>query len=166
MDQAVAGVTLDGAPLAPLTALHELDEYDSGYFLDANDRSLWVQLSDQDDFVVKCQYGVAPPDEVDEVAVTLRVAVPPGTPLDSPVYVATSAADWTQQALGWSAEQGVAEGIVVVPRGEWFEYKYTRGSWDNVEKWSGCEEADNRYAFGRAWPVKEDTVQLWADGCQ
>jgi len=166
VDEDVESVRLNGSSLAVLNAIHELDEYSSGYFLDANDRSLWVVFPDQDDFVIECDYGVAAVPKVAEVEVTLRVVVPPGTPLDSPIYVATSAAGWTQQALPWSDEQGVAEGTVKVPRGAWFEYKYTRGDWESVEKWSDCLEADNRYAFGRAWPVKEDDVQLWADTCQ
>jgi alpha-glucosidase len=165
-DEGAAAVKLNGTPLMKLGALHELDEEESGYFLDPNDRSLWVVLPDQDNFVVECLYEVAAANEIETVEVTLRVAVPPGTPLDSPIYVATSAADWTQQPLAWSSSKGVAEGQVKVPRGAWFDYKYTRGDWESVEKWEGCLEAENRYAFGRAWPVKEDTVQLWADHCQ
>jgi len=54
---------------------------------------------------------------------------------------------------------------VEVPRGEWFLYKYTRGGWPTVEKWAGCLEATNRYAFGAAHPGKQDRVDVWADGC-
>ena len=165
VDAEVAQVRKNGLPVAQRTGLHELDEYDTGYFHDANDRSLWVVLPDQDKFVVECDYGIASAKDVEMVGVTLRVAVPPGTPLESPVYVATSASGWTQQQLPWSSEQGIAQGTVMVPRGAWFEYKYTRGDWDRVEKWAGCLEAENRYAFGRAWPIKEDAVQLWADDC-
>jgi alpha-glucosidase len=165
-DNGAVTVKLNGTPLAALGALHELDEEESGYFLDSNDRSLWVGLPDQDNFVVECDYAVAAAAEVGDVEVTLQVAVPAGTPLDSPIYVATSADDWTQQPLAWSNTLGLAEGKVKVPRGAWFQYKYTRGDWENVEKWGGCQEADNRYAFGRARPVRKDAVQLWADQCQ
>jgi alpha-glucosidase len=56
-------------------------------------------------------------------------------------------------------------GEVLVPRGRWFEYKYARGDWDTVEKWSGCLEAGNRYALGAAHPGKSDRVDVWADAC-
>ncbi len=61
------------------------------------------------------------------------------------------------------AEPGTAEALVSVPRGEWFWYKYTRGSWETVEKWAGCEEALDRYEFGAAHPDKLDDVTMWAD---
>ena len=52
-----------------------------------------------------------------------------------------------------------------LPRGEWFFYKYTRGGWETVEKWPGCAEADNRYGFAAAHPVRQDRVETWADWC-
>ena len=55
--------------------------------------------------------------------------------------------------------------MVAVPRGEWFYYKYTRGNWATVEKWPGCVEATNRYGFGAAHPLREETVYQWADQC-
>jgi alpha-glucosidase len=60
---------------------------------------------------------------------------------------------------------------VTVPRGAWFEYKYTRGGWPSVEKYPGCVEAKNRYAFGAVHTAsldvagKQDTVWAWADVC-
>ena len=60
---------------------------------------------------------------------------------------------------------------VTVPRGAWFEYKYARGAWNSVEKWPGCAEASNRYAFGAVHALdwdhagKDDEVWQWADLC-
>lgn len=61
---------------------------------------------------------------------------------------------------------GPATGTITVPRGEWFWFKYTRGSWDKVEMWPACVEADNRYGFGAAHPMRDDTVFGWADWCK
>lgn len=61
---------------------------------------------------------------------------------------------------------GVATRVIQVPRGEWFEYKYSRGDWCTVEKWPDCEEAENRYGFGAAWPVREEAIYGWRDLCE
>ena len=50
------------------------------------------------------------------------------------------------------------------PRGEWFEYKYTRGDWDSVEKGTGCSERPNRYRFGDP-KSQSDVVDAWRDRC-
>jgi hypothetical protein len=99
------------------------------------------------------------------VKAPLQVLVPFDTPPDSTIFVATSASGWAQQPLEWSTVPFAAVGEVEVPWGEWFYYKYTRGDWETVEKWSGCLESANRYAFGKAHPVKEDVVEEWADLC-
>ncbi len=105
------------------------------------------------------------------LAFTLRVTVPSGTPQTTPVTVAHEHNGWTHVALAWTSTPGVAEGVIQVPRGQWFEYKFARGSWSTVEKYPGCVEAKNRYAYaglyaqGMADGPKEDTVWAWADGC-
>jgi alpha-glucosidase len=166
VDKPVSKVTLNGAPLPEIPQGATPGDGDVGYRTDPNDRSLWVFLPDQDQFVVECGYDSTPLPTADEVVVTLQVQVPEQTPDATPIYVATSANDWAQQPLDWTAAPGVAQGQITVPRGQWFEYKYTRGDWTTVEKWSGCLEATNRYAFGQAHPVKQDAVQVWADQCQ
>ena len=166
VDQGVAAVTLDGEPLAALDSLEQVQAGATGYFHDGNDLSLWVVMPDQDDFELSMTYDTATPASLPEVLVPLLVKLPPGTSKDTPVHIATSAADWAQQPLEWGTEPDTAVGLVPVPRGEWFHYKYTRGDWDTVEKWGGCLETTNRYAFGMAHPVKEDTVEMWADECK
>jgi alpha-glucosidase len=166
VDKSVSDVRLDGQSLSPLGALHELDEEESGWFLDANDRSLWVVIPDQDSFELACDYDPTPSPDATMVNVPVLVHLPPGTPQDTPIHIATSAAGWTQQPLSWGENPSTAVGLVPVPRGEWFEYKYTRGDWTTVEKWEGCLETTNRYAFGTAAPVKEDVVETWADQCR
>jgi len=58
----------------------------------------------------------------------------------------------------------VARGTLMVRRGEWIDYKLTRGSWDTVEKLGDCDEAPNRYRFGVAGGIA-DQVAAWRDAC-
>ncbi len=154
-DGAVTAVRRDGAALAEGVAWHH----------DADDRAIVVEVADQADVVYELVYDRTVAELRPPVAVTVEVHVPAGTAADPPIHIATSANGWTHQPLTWTAEPGVARGTVLVPRGEWFFYKYTRGDWATVEKWPGCVEADNRYRFGAAPAQQRDTVYAWADGC-
>lgn len=127
--------------------------------------ALLVAFPDRAGFSLEMLYDSAITDLSPDVPVQVWVQLPVGTPTDTPIHISTAAIGWTQQALDWGPGEGVASGIVMVPRGAWWSYKYTRGDWSSVEKWPDCEEADNRYHFGRAWPIKEDTVAMWADLC-
>ena len=150
-----------------VSRIEDLDTPDAGWFQDLNDRALLVSFWDRAPFRLEMDYDPALAGDAPDVLVTLRVRVPPGTPKDPPVHVATSASGWQHQPLPWAADEPyTAIGTVRVPRGQWFEYKYTRGSWATVEKWSGCVEAANRYHFGQAHPVKQDRVEAWADQCR
>ncbi len=97
------------------------------------------------------------------VAVTFEVRVPADTPQATPIHIASSATSWTHVPLAWIAP-GLARGTITVPRGEWFDYKVTRGSFDTVEKLAGCGEAPNRYRFGAAG-TRQITVATWRDRC-
>jgi alpha-glucosidase len=152
-DGEVTAVRVDGAPLA------------DGWRLDPDDRAIVVDVPDRDGVVYDLVYDRAVTELRPDVAVTLEVHVPDGTPTDPPVHVATSANGWTQQPLAWTDEPGVARGTILVPRGEWFFYKYTRGDWATVEKWPDCVEASDRYRFGSATARQLDTVHLWSDAC-
>src|SRR5207302_4325152 len=108
-------------------------------------------------------YDPAIPDPRPPVGVTFEVHVPSATPGDAPVYVASSATGWTQVPLAWIAP-GVARGRIVAPRGDWLDYKYTRGGWDTVEKLADCNEQPNRSRIG-AGTRRIDTVGTWRDLC-
>lgn len=136
-----------------------------GWFYDGDDLSLVAVIPDGAGFTLDFTYDPTITDPRPPVPVTLHVKVPAGTPHTTPIHVASSANGWTQQPLSWGPGADEATGTLLVPRGEWFFYKYTRGGWPTVEKWPGCQEATNRYAFGRTHPVKEDTVFAWADQC-
>ena len=36
---------------------------------------------------------------------------------------------------------------------------------DTVERYADCSEANNRYGFGAAHPMRSDTVWTWRDRC-
>jgi alpha-glucosidase len=127
-------------------------------------RALVVSVADAPSLALRFHYDPAIADLRPPVAVTFEVHVPLDTPVSPPIHVATSATAWSHEPLVWVAP-GVARGRVVVPRGEWFDYKFSRGTWDTVEKLAGCNEVANRYRFGTAG-IQSDTVVTWRDRCQ
>jgi alpha-glucosidase len=164
VDKHPAAVRLDAALLPEVATDAALEAATAAWRWDPDDLSLAIAFADRDDFTLEADYDPSLPDPRPAVRVPLRVAVPANTPAGATVYFASSANGWTQQALAWESP-GVAAGTLTVPRGEWFEYKYTRGDWTTVEKWPGCVEATNRYAFGAATLKKDDAVWRWADLC-
>ncbi|MDP2317057.1 MAG: glycoside hydrolase family 31 protein [Pseudomonadota bacterium] len=161
VDVAPTAVTLDG------TALTEADgalPTGTGWWWDAADLSLWVVFPDAGTASLELAYDPTIADPAPPVAMPFRVTLPAGTPTDAPITIASAADGWASHTPLTRAGD-VAYGTIEVPRGEYLYYKYTRGSWDTVEKWPDCAEASNRYELGRATPVKADTVYGWADGC-
>lgn len=112
---------------------------------------------------VRLRFDPALTDPRPPVPVTFEVHVPAATPMTTQIHVATSSNAWTHVALPWVAP-GVARGTLLVPRGDWFDYKFTRGGWDTVEKLAGCAEAPNRYRFGEP-TTQVDSVATWRDLC-
>jgi len=167
VDQAPAGVAKDGAALPARASEEALREAGEGWWWDEPDRAAVVVFPDPGTagFTLALEYDPTLADPRPPVRVPLVVTVPEGTPRDTPIHVATSANGWTHQPLTWGPGPNEAAGTVEVPRGEWFEYKYTRGTWETVEKWPACEEATNRYSFGAAHPSRHDTVYGWRDWC-
>jgi alpha-glucosidase len=149
----------------PGAAVKALLAAEAGYWYDARDLSLVVALPDAAGFALEMLYDPTVSDPAPPVSMAFEVTLPPGTPTGTPIHIASSASGWTQQPLQWGPAPGKASGLLSVPRGAWVYYKYTRGDWATVEKWPGCVEATNRYAFGAAHPVKQDTVWQWADAC-
>ncbi|MDD2716529.1 MAG: CBM20 domain-containing protein [Candidatus Wallbacteria bacterium] len=94
--------------------------------------------------------------------VVFRVLVPAGT---DKLYLTGS-----HPALGsWSADGIRLEccsdnftAAIELPTGE-YEYKYTRGSWDTVEKGKSGEELKNRRLIVKTGMVKDDDVLAFAD---
>jgi alpha-glucosidase len=115
----------------------------------------------QGDTLIRFHYDPQIADPLPPAVVTFEVHVPGDTPPADTIYVATSATSWQFTPLAYVAP-GVARGTLLLPRGQWFEYKYTRGSWDTVEKLADGSESPNRYRFG-APESQVDAVSAWRD---
>lgn len=165
VDAPPSGVTIDGAPVAqgPLDAVLADG---AGWAWDPADLSLLVGLPADHDTSVVATYDPTLSEVAPQVAMPFTLTLPASTPPGSTIHIATDVSGWTHAPVGVGGPGDTLSFTVTVPRGVWFEYKLTRGGWDTVEKWPGCEEATNRYAFGAAHPVKADTVWAWADQCQ
>ena len=131
---------------------------------DAVDLALLVTGVDSGTLELVATYDPALVADAPPVAMPLRVTLPAGTPSETPISIASHVDGWATQTALTRTGPTDSEGTLVVPRGEHLEYKYTRGSWDTVEKWRDCVEAENRYALGRA-EVKSDAVYGWRDWC-
>src|SRR5687768_4166293 len=84
----------------------------------------------------------------DAVSITFKVKVPASTPKDAKVHIVGD-----QTALGeWNAagpelkkgDDGVWSIVVKLPRDKPVEYKFTRGTWETVEKNADGSEMNNR----------------------
>ncbi|MCA9571964.1 MAG: hypothetical protein KC656_29200, partial [Myxococcales bacterium] len=160
---APTAVTLDGSALPSRTA--DAEDASTGWWFDPDDRAVHVRMADPAaTFSLVVDHDSALPDLRPPVAVRLTVRAPDGTPEDAVLHVATDADAWaTHHPL--TRQGDVFTGTVTVPRGRWFRYKYSRGAWCTVEKWPGCEEATDRYAFGASTRPKVDEVFGWRDAC-
>jgi len=138
-----------------------------GWMYDSEDLAIVVRLPDDDEeSVLTFEYPPGLKENASTVMRRFRVEVPEGTDISSPVYLALSSNDWAHIPLEWAQDEpNIATSMVAVPRGEWVDYKYTRGDWSTVEKYADCSEAANRYGFGKAHPVKLDSVEAWAGDC-
>jgi glycosidase len=106
------------------------------------------------------------------VTLTFRVTVPADTPADAQLFIAGDFQGWAPgdtpmtriDASTWSIELPLESGTAL-------QYKYTRGSWEAVEKDGQCGEIPNRTLTvdGSAGPAQtiDDTVAIWRDvaGC-
>jgi len=164
-DEGVLAVRLGGLELAARADYAALVANGEGHFYDEAYRSIVVAFTDAPTFQLELDYDRAITELRPPLPMTFRVALPPGTPTTTPIYLASSANGWVHVPLAYEPGLAHASGVLSVPRGEWIEYKFTRGDWSTVEKWPGCVEATNRYELGSANPVKEDTVWAWADQC-
>jgi glycosidase len=107
-----------------------------------------------------------------QVAVTFNVTVPPYTPMTDNIFIAGSFPapypQWDPGGLQMTRlDQTHARITLNLLEGLNLEYKYTRGSWDRVEKGPACEEIANRqltvvYGPGGTQTVN-DTVAKWRD---
>ena len=105
-----------------------------------------------------------------DVAVTFEVTVPPPPENSSQqtVYIVGDAqvlGGWDPAAVPLTPLGGdVWQITLTFPRGSYFSYKYTRGSWGTVEKGSGNQEIENRSGHADVPSTVNDVVARWADG--
>ncbi len=103
-----------------------------------------------------------------EVTVTFRVTPPKDTPKDATLFIAGDFQGWNPGKTPLTkAKDGTWQIALPFTEGATPGYKYTRGSWDAVEKGPGCEEIANRTAtvtYGSAGTmVVEDAPAKWRD---
>ena len=99
------------------------------------------------------------------------VTLPANTPIADTIYMAgTFFADedagqnWQPNERALSRIGNVATLTLSVRSGQWLSYKYTRGSWPQVEVLANCSERQNRNLLVRCpTSVRMDTVQSWGD---
>lgn len=101
-----------------------------------------------------------------ECQVEFIVQVPEGT---DGIYIAGDMTDWEPDGAQMSLNGQEARLALTLPLGP-TAYKYTRGSWETVEKTSECGEQENRPQNIRCGPdgiapPVIDQVHHWADGC-
>ncbi|PKN58043.1 MAG: hypothetical protein CVU56_07825 [Deltaproteobacteria bacterium HGW-Deltaproteobacteria-14] len=164
VDHAPTAVTLDGAAVAPAASVDAVLADGAGWAWDAADLALVVAFADHPGFALDARYDPAITLPGPDVAVPLALKLPDGTPAEVVVHVAADVDGWAFHPLQRTSEDHAA-GTLLVPRGQWFDYKYSWGDWCTVEKWPDCAEAANRYAFGAAHPVKQDEVFTWRAWC-
>ena len=163
-DAGGARVTLTGAAPNQVVRIHRVDtaptavDGAAAFTYDASARIVTATAA-SDQLVFR--YDPTITDPRPPIAVTFEVAIPADTP--NPIHVAVSAAAWAHVPLT-RVDATTARGTIMVPRGEWFDYKYSRGDWNSVEKGAGCSERPKRYRFG-APQVQRDVVETWRDRC-
>jgi hypothetical protein len=99
------------------------------------------------------------------VAVTFNVALPDTTPDGDDIYLAGTFNGWDPAGTLMVRSGLVAAVTLALDEGDQLEFKYTRGSWDVVEKGAACEEIDNRtltVVYGTDGTMSvADTVLNW-----
>jgi len=111
---------------------------------------------------------VAATMEEREVAVTFTVTVPPQTPADATVYIAGDFQGWDPAGTPMERVDDTTWAVTLpFVEGDPPQYKYTRGSWEAVEKDEACGELANRtitVSYGASGAADiADTVAKWRD---
>jgi hypothetical protein len=111
---------------------------------------------------------IAAAAETREVAVTFTVRLPANTPPGDTVFIAGDFQGWNPGATPMTKVDATTWSITLpFTEGDPPQYKYTRGTWEAVEKDAGCAEIANRtfdVAYGSDGTQRvEDTVEKWRD---
>jgi glycosidase len=99
------------------------------------------------------------------VQVTFNATLPDTTPAGDDIYLAGNLNGWDPAGTLMTRDGLSATFTLTMYEGDALEYKYTRGSWDYVEKGAACEEIANRTAtvvYGSDGTMAlDDTVLNW-----
>ena len=103
-----------------------------------------------------------------QVEVTFMVTIPDSTPLGDTIHIAGDFQGWDPGATPMTRVDDVTWTITVTfTEGDQPQYKFTRGSWDAVEKDAGCGEIPNRtitVVYGTDGTLAvPDEVAKWRD---
>jgi predicted alpha/beta superfamily hydrolase len=101
------------------------------------------------------------------VQVTFLVTVPANTPAGSKVHIAGNFQGWDPGSADHALtrrDDGRYAITLDLARGDNIEFKFTRGSWETVEKDAEGQEIGNRLLTLDASGTQEFTVARWADG--
>jgi len=102
------------------------------------------------------------------VSITFHVTLPPDTPKDASIFIAGDFQGWNPGKTPMTkAADGTWEITLPFTEGDAAQYKFTRGSWEAVEKDAGCAEIPNRtivVAYGTDGTMTvTDEVAKWRD---
>jgi enterochelin esterase-like enzyme len=98
-----------------------------------------------------------------QVALTFQVTLPTETPAGDTIYIAGNFQGWNPSATPLQRSGNTASITLSFTPGTTLEYKYTRGSWNSVEKAADGSEVPNRAATADSDRTVSDTVARWAD---
>lgn len=103
-----------------------------------------------------------------QVTFTLQ-SLPSYTPAGDSIYIAGDFTGWepgaSQYMLHKNPEGKWAITIATQAAGSKINFKFTRGSWETVEKGQSGEEINNRtYTFGNSAAAVDVTIYNWANG--
>lgn len=108
----------------------------------------------------------APARAQEKVKVSFRAAAPADTPQYDVLFISGNCPElgsWNPGQVSLVKKDGAYALDVEVKAGVPLEYKYTRGSWDTVEKGADFSELENRRFTPLAPAEVADTIQKWAD---
>ena len=101
------------------------------------------------------------------VTIKLVVTVPATTPISDKVYVAGNAKALGEWAAGGVAlarkDDGTYTADIKLAKGSEVEFKFTRGSWETVEKQADGSEVDNRKLTADSDRDEKIEIKAWRD---
>ena len=103
------------------------------------------------------------------VQVDLWAVLPAGTPTGESIYLTGDRPElgpWDPAAQVLDCEDGLCHGSLIMPLETIFAFKFTRGSWETVEKYSDCSERPDRQAQASGTDLEfVSWIEAWADQC-